>query len=310
MTFLEDLYARAHKNPKRIVFAEGTEARVQEASKKIQELGIAIPILVEEPTKHAHFEEYVSTFQSLRSTTREEATAKLSNPHYFATMMLHSGEADAMIAGPTAPSRERILPALEIIKTDSKFHKASSVMVMLLPQTVDPDAANGGVLFFADCALNVSPSVEELAHIAIDTAHTASNLGVHPIVALLSFSTAGSSTHPLAHRMKEAADLVRAWAPELAVEGEMQVDAALIDSIGASKDPGSSIAGHANVLIFPDLEAGNIAYKLVERLAGAQAIGPILQGLQKPVNELSRGASMEDIVNLAAISTINAQHTT
>ncbi len=309
MSFLDDLYARARKNPKRIVFAEGTEARIQEASQRIQELGLAIPILLNDPKEHPRFNECVLAFQALRGTTSEEAIAKLSTPHYFATMLLYSGEADGVIAGPTASSRERILPALEIIKTDSPLHKASSAMLMLLAPNTNPDAANGGVLFFADCALNVSPSVEELAHIAIDTAHTAKMLGIDPILALLSFSTAGSSTHPLAHRMKEAADLVHAWAPELSVEGELQVDAALMDSIGAKKDPGSLIAGHANVLIFPDLEAGNIAYKLVERLAGAQAIGPILQGLRKPVNELSRGTSVEDIVNLAAISTINAQRT-
>lgn len=155
--------------------------------------------------------------------------------------------------------------------------------------------------------MNIEPDAATLASIAIDSAETAKAFGIEPVIAMLSFSTAGSTEHPLTKKVRDAATLVKARRPELKVEGEMQVDAALIDSVGALKDPGSLVAGHANVLIFPDLESGNIAYKLVERLAGAQAIGPILQGLKKPINEVSRGSSVVDIVNLAAITSVEAQ---
>ncbi len=305
--FLAALKERARKNPQRIVFAEGSEPRIVEAVKKIEEEGTAKPIVFGNPEEDSRFETYVKRFMELRGTTEEEAREKMKSPHYFATMMVHEGEADGMIAGPTATSRERIIPALEIIKTKEKFHKVSGFFFMVLPASTDPDAANGGILLFADCAVNIEPDVTTLADIAIDTAETAKRFGLEPKIAMLSFSTAGSSEHPLAKKTREATQLVRSRRPDLPVEGEVQVDAALIDSIGTLKDPKSAIAGHANVLIFPNLEAGNIGYKLVERLAGAQAIGPILQGLKKPVNEISRGCSVQDIVNLAAITTLEAQ---
>lgn len=307
MDFLQVLKDRARLNPKRIVFAEGGEERVKEAATELQKKGLCTPILLESPETYPEFQNYVQRFQELRGTTVEEATEKMKNPHYFATMMLHEGEADGMIAGPTAPSKERILPALEIIKTKIEHHRVSGAMIMMLPETVNPDAANGGVLLFADCAVNIEPTVEVLAQIAIDTAETALQLGIDPKVALLSFSTAGSTEHPLTKKMRDASALIKRQRPDLAVEGEMQVDAALMDQVAALKDPGSPIAGHANVLIFPDLEAGNIGYKLVERLAGATVIGPILQGLKKPVNEVSRGSSAQDIFNLAVFTCVQSQ---
>ena len=307
MDFLSPLYERARQNPKRIVFAEGTEARVLEAAAELKKQGFCTPILLGNPEAHPQFQTYIQRFQELRGTTVEEATEKMKNPHYFATMMLHEGEADGMIAGPTAPSKERILPALELIKTKIEHHRVSGAMIMILSQTVDPDAANGGVLLFADCAVNIDPTVEVLAQIAGDTADTAIQLGLDPKIALLSFSTAGSTEHPLTKKMRDAADLIKHQRPDLAVEGEMQVDTALMDQVAALKDPGSPIAGHANVLIFPDLEAGNIGYKLVERLAGATVIGPILQGLKKPMNEVSRGSTSQDILNLAVFTCIQAQ---
>jgi len=307
MDFIETLKLRAKQNPKRIVFAEGNEPRIIEAAAQIEKEGVAIPILLKDPSSEAAFEDYVKAFQELRGTTREEAEAKMRLPHYFATMILHLGAADGMIAGPTATSRERILPALEIIKTKIEHHKVSGAMIMVLPATLDADAANGGVLLFADCAVNISPSPEELAQIALDTADTAKAFGLEPIVALLSFSTAGSTEHPLTQRIRDAAAIARTLRPDLPIEGEVQVDAALMDSIGQKKDPSFALAGKANVLIFPELEAGNIGYKLVERLGGATAIGPILQGLKKPVNELSRGSEVKDIVNLATITCIQAQ---
>ncbi len=305
--FLKQIWERAKQNPKRVVFAEGNEPRVKEAIEVIMREGLAVPVTFGDPASDPHFEDFVKKFMELRGATEEEARSKLATPHYFATMMVQEGLADGMIAGPTATSRERILPALEIIKTKEKFHKVSGFFFMVLPSTVDADAANGGILLFADCALNVDPDVPTLADIAIDSAETAKRFGVDPVIAMLSFSTAGSTEHPLTKKIRDAAALVKSRRPDLLVEGEMQVDAALMDSIGALKDPGSPVAGKANVLIFPNLEAGNIGYKLVERLAGAKAIGPILQGLRKPVNEVSRGSSAEDIVNLAAITTIEAQ---
>ncbi len=306
--FLQQIWVRAKQNPKRIVFAEGNEPRVKEAIEMIEREGLALPVTFENPAANPHYEDFVKKFMELRGASEDEARSKMANPHYFATMMVHEGLADGMIAGPTAASRERILPALEIIKTKEKFHKVSGFFFMVLPESVNADAANGGILLFADCALNIDPDVPTLADIAIDSAETAKRFGVDPVVALLSFSTAGSTEHPLTKKVHDAAELVKSRRPDLAVEGEMQVDAALIDSIGSLKDPGSPVAGKANVLIFPNLEAGNIGYKLVERLAGAKAIGPILQGLRLPVNEVSRGSSAEDIVNLAAITTVEANN--
>lgn len=306
-SFIEQIKTRARLDPKRIVFPESKEPRVQEAMERIINEGLAKPLSFENPEQDAHFTRYVQEFMKLRGASKEEARSKLKNDHYFATMMLQMGDADGMIAGPTVPSRERILPALEIIQTKEKFHKVSGFFFMVLPRHVDSDAANGGILLFADCAVNIDPDVKTLADIAIDTAETAKRFGLTPQIAMLSFSTAGSSDHPLVQKIREATALVKSRRPDLAIEGEVQVDAALMDKIGALKDPNSPVAGHANVLIFPDLEAGNIGYKLVERLAGAKAIGPILQGLRKPVNEVSRGCSAEDIVNLAAITSIEAQ---
>ena len=304
--FLQKIWVKAKQNPKRVVFAESNEARVKAAIEIIIRENLAIPISFEDPEKDPCFADFVNKFMELRSTTQDEARAKMKNPHYFATMMVKEGLADGMIAGPTASSHERILPALEIIKAKEKFHKVSAFFFMVLPENVDKDAANGGILLFADCALNIDPDIPTLADIAIDTAETAKRFGLDPKIAMLSFSTAGSAKHPLVEKVKEATALVKSRRPDLVIEGEVQVDAALIDKIGNLKDPGSPMAGQANILIFPNLESGNIGYKLVERLAGAKAIGPILQGLQKPVNEVSRGSSTEDIIHLAAITSIEA----
>jgi phosphate acetyltransferase len=300
--FLQKIKAQAQKQPARVIFAEGSEPRVMDAAKIILEEGLAVPILVTLPLSDPRFEEMAELYAKLRETSIEEARKETQSPHVFATLLLKAGYADAMISGPSAPSKERILPAFQIIRTKEKTHKASAYFVMLLPETVSEDAANGGVLLFADCAINVEPSVEELAQIAIDTAESAKSLGLEPKVAMLSFSTEGSSEHPKALRIREAAAIVHEQRPDLLVSNDMQADAALMDAIGEKKAHEDIIAGHANVLIFPDLEAGNIAYKLVERLANAKAIGPILQGLNQPVNELSRGCNAEDIVNLAAMT--------
>lgn len=305
--FLASLLKRAQQKPGRLIFAEGNEARVQNAAKILEEHGFPTPYLLEKPESHPEYEHALKRYAHIRECPMEEAEMKVKDPHVFATLLLEMGHFDGMIAGPGATSKERIVPALQLIKTDAPSHKASSFFVMVLPEQTDPDAANGGVLIFADCALNIEPDTATIAQIAVDSAKSARQLGLEPKVAMLSFSTAGSSNDQHAHMMHEAAQQAKILAPELAIEGELQADAALIDSIGQQKDPGSTIAGHANVLIFPNLESGNIAYKLVERLAGAQAIGPILQGLKKPVNEVSRGASDQDLFWTAVVTHILTQ---
>jgi phosphate acetyltransferase len=301
--FLNTIKKRAKVNPKRIVFPEGNEPRVVEAAKQIESEGIAIPILLKEkPEEHQNFTAYTAKYQKLREVTKEEAVTEVKKPCTFATMMVQTGDADGMIAGPTASSQDRIIPALRIIRAKTKSNKVSGIFFMLLPDDTNEDAANGGILLFADCAVIIDPTAEELADIAIDSAETAKHFGIDPKIAMLSFSTGGSTSDAHVDKVRKATELVKERRPELEIEGEIQVDAALMDDIAARKLPGSKIAGHANVLIFPDLEAGNIGYKLVERLADAKAIGPILQGLNKPVNEVSRGCEAEDIVNLAAIT--------
>ncbi len=304
--FLAKIKERAKENPKRIVFPEGSEPRVLEAAEKIRQEGTAIPILLGHPEEQEQFEAYAQEYAKLREVSIEDARQEMKKPHVFATMMVQMGDADGMIAGPTATSKERILPAFQIIKTKVEGRKASSFLFMVLSPNTDSDAANGGILLFADCAVNVQPTPEELADIAIDTAESAKLFGIEPKIAMLSFSTAGSSDSPEVKEIQRAAQLVKERRPDLEVSQDMQVDAALMDAVGEQKDPNSTVAGHANVLIFPDLEAGNIGSKLVERLAGAEAIGPILQGLNKPINELSRGCDVDNIVNLAAITSFTS----
>lgn len=301
--FIEKIRAEARKSPKRIVFPDSSDPRVIEAALIIKNEGLAIPIL-DLPLDRS--ESYSEEFARLREVTIEEAREKMKDRNYFATMMVQMGDADAMIAGPISKANERILPAFQIIKTREAGHKVSGFNLMILNEQTDADAANGGILVFADVAVNVDPTADELAQIAIDSADTAKRFWLQPKIAMLSFSTAGSSNDIHAEKVREATDIVRNKRHDLEIGGEMQVDAALIDKIGEMKAPGSAVAGHANVLIFPDLEAGNIAYKLVERLAGAKVIGPLLQGLKKPINEVSRGASAEDIVNLAAITSLQS----
>ncbi len=301
MDFLSRIKTLAKQKPKRILFAEGKEPRVLAAAEILKKEGFADPILLGDPEKEAHFEEYIKQYAELRKVDLETARQQVSKPETYATLWLLNGEVDGMISGPTSVAKDRILPALQLIKTKEAFHKVSGVFFMQLDEDTDPDAANGGVLLFADCAVIVDPTAEELAEIAIDSAETARHFGIDPKIAMLSFSSAGSSKNEHVDKVRQATALVRERRPDLPVEGEIQVDAALMDEVGKRKIPGSKIAGHANVLIFPDLEAGNIGYKLVERLAGAKAIGPILQGLKKPVNELSRGSNVDDIVNLAAL---------
>jgi phosphate acetyltransferase len=322
--FINFVKKTAKANPQRIVFPEGFEERVLMATKKILKEKTAIPILIGNPDviranakklgikldfrkieihdpltspKRAAFAKEFYNLRKHKGITEEEALKTIEKINYFGTMMVHMGDADGMISGTTYSTAETVRPALQIIKTKEKFQKVSGVFFLILEKRL---------LLFADSAITIDPNSHDLADIAIDTAETAKKFNIEPRIAMLSFSTHGSAKHPHVDKVKEATALIRDQRPDLIVEGEMQVDAALIPHIAKRKFPESKLKGDANIMIFPDLQSGNIAYKLVERLAKAKAIGPILQGLKKPINDLSRGCSWQDIANLAAFTSCEA----
>ncbi len=332
MSALEKIKEKARQNVKHIVLAEGTEPRTVQASARIVKEGVARVTLVgpaveikkvaaqyqvdltgvgiEDPAVSEKTAPYAQLLYELRKSkgmTPEEADKLVrENTLYFATVMVKKGDADGMVAGAINSTGNTLRPALQIIKTAPGISVVSSCFIMDLPEG-SPYGADG-VLVFGDCAVIPNPTADELAAIAIASAQTGKELtGMDPKVAMLSFSTKGSASHELVTKVQEATAKVKALAPSLNVDGELQADAALVESVGKLKSPGSPVAGHANVLIFPDLQAGNIGYKLVQRLASAEAIGPIVQGLAKPVNDLSRGCSIEDIVSVVAITAVKAQ---
>lgn len=321
---------KAKKNPKIIVLPEGEEQRMIKAAEtiinegiaslillgreeniksKAQELGIDLSnkIKIINPKDSEKLKKYAESYYQLRKNkgvSSDQAYQLLENPLYFGALMVYHDDANGLVAGSINATGDVFRPALQTIKTAPGINIVSSSFIMVIP---DCPYGEKGVMVFADCALNPEPNAEQLADVAIASAATGKALvGFEPRVAMLSFSTRGSGKHPLVDKVIEATKIAKEKKPELLIDGELQADAALIPSIGERKAPNSKIAGKANVLIFPDLHSGNIAYKLIERLAKAKAIGPISQGMRKPVNDLSRGCSVADIVNVVAITVLQA----
>ena len=321
---------KAKKNPKIIVLPEGEEPRMIKAAEtiinegfaslillgreeniksKARELGINLSnkIKIINPKDSKRLKEYAESYYQIRKNkgvSLDEAYQLLENPLYFGALMVYHDDADGLVAGSINSTGDVFRPALQTIKTAPGINIVSSSFIMVIP---DCPYGEKGIIVFADCALNPEPNAEQLADVAIASAATGKALvGFEPKVAMLSFSSKGSAKHPLVEKVIEATKIAKKKKPEILIDGELQADAALIPSIGERKAPNSKIAGKANVLIFPDLNSGNIAYKLIERLAKAEAIGPISQGMRKPVNDLSRGCSAEDIVNVVAITVLQA----
>ena len=332
MSVIEKIKLKAKADVKHIVLAEGTEPRTVQAAAKIVREGVARVTLVGaldevkkvaaetgadltgvrivDPMQSPKSQAYADKLYELRKPkgmTPEQALELVTkNPLYYGTMMLKMDDADGMVAGAVNSTGNVLRPALQIIKTAPGISCVSSCFIMEVP---DPKYGDGGVMIFGDCAVIPNPTADELAAIAIASAQTGKALAdIEPRVAMLSFSTKGSAKHDLVLKVQEATQKAHELAPDLELDGELQADAALVESVGLLKSPGSKVAGHANVLVFPDLQAGNIGYKLVQRLAGAEAVGPVLQGLAKPVNDLSRGCSVDDIVSVTAIAAVKAQH--
>lgn len=326
MELLDRIRQNAKKLNKRIVLPEGYEERNIKAADIALEEGLAEIILIGDPEEiranarafnlkniskavivdpksHPLKDHYIDLMVELRKSkglTREDAAKLIENPLYLGVMMIKNGDADGEVSGADHSTGDVLRPAFQFVKTAPGISVVSGAFIMVLP---DKTQGADGVMLFADGAVHPDPTDRELAEIAVATARTAETLGGFvPKVALLSFSTKGSAKHAMVDKVVSATKMAREMAPDIIIDGELQVDAALVESVGLKKAPGSEIAGKANVLVFPNLESGNIAYKLVQRLANAEAIGPILQGMAAPINDLSRGCSVSDIVNMIAIT--------
>ena len=330
MRLLDRIWELARNNVQRVVLPEGNEERTIKATEIILKEKIADVLLVgneNDIRKHAKdlnvnidgativdpktsekYDEYVNLFFELRKNkgvTLEKAKEIIKDEMYFGTMMLKCGDADGLVSGAVHTTADLLRPGMQIIKTSPGTKIVSSFFIMDVPNR---EYGENGIMFFADSAVNPNPTSEELACIAISTADNARALsGILPKVALLSFSSMGSAKHELVDKVVEASRIANELRPDLLIEGELQLDTAIVPEVCKSKAPNSKLEGKANILIFPDLQSGNIGYKLVQRLANAEAIGPICQGFAKPLNDLSRGCSVSDIVNMVAVTSVQSQ---
>jgi phosphate acetyltransferase len=331
MDFVSQMKELAKSDLKKIVLPEGNEERNLKAAEILHNEKIADVILVgsrneieenakkfgvniegitiEDPQTSERSKAYANELYELRKkkgVTQTMAENIILDPMYYATMMVKNDDAHGMVSGAVHTTGDLLRPGLQIIKTAPGISVVSSFFIMILK---DKTFGENGQMLFADCAVNPNPTADELAAIAIATAESAKKLmKFEPKVAMLSFSSYGSAKHELVSKVQEATKKAQELRPDLSIDGELQLDAAIVESVGKKKAAASPVAGKANVLVFPDLQAGNIGYKLVERIAGADAIGPICQGFAKPINDLSRGCSVEDIVNVVAITAVQAQN--
>ena len=330
MAIIDKIKAKAAADLKTIVLPEGEEDRNIQAAAIASKQGLAKVIVLGNPDKVKAAAEkfnvclcgieiidpatsdkaadYANTLYELRKAkgmTEEQAAKLVADPMYYGIMMVKKGDADGLVSGAIHSTADMLRPALQIIKAKPGMKTVSSCFLVESPLT---EYGDNGIMIFSDCGVNIDPNAEELANIALGAADSARSLaGMEPRVAMLSFSTKGSAKHDNVTKVQEATRIAKELAPDLMLDGELQLDAALVPSVGALKAPGSAVAGKANVLVFPDLEAGNIGYKLVQRLGKAEAYGPILQGIAKPCNDLSRGCSVDDIVATIAITAAQAQ---
>ena len=330
MSFIESIKQRAMQNIKTIILPEAEDKRVLEAASKVIAQGFAKVILIgnkeqvekdskennidlsgveiidiKSSTKKQEYAQKLFELRQAKGMTEEEASKLIEEPIYFGMMMLKNGEADGLVSGAAHSTSNTLRPALQILKTAPNTKLVSAFFVMCVPNC---EYGEHGTFIYGDSGLNQNPNADELSEIAISSAKSFKSLvEAEPKVAMLSYSTYGSAKSELTEKVIEATKLVKEKAPDLLVDGELQVDAAIIPEVSKSKAPGSPIEGNANVLIFPDLNAGNIGYKLTQRLAKAEAYGPLCQGIAKPVNDLSRGCSADDIVGVVAITAVQAQ---
>lgn len=317
MELIEGLKSQIEGKNIRIVLPEGTEPRIIGAAAKLNKEGILVPVLIGneskiseiakdknfdidgleiiDPAGYAEFDKMVEAFVERRKgkVSEEDARKMLLDENYFGTMLTYMGLVDGMVSGAVHSTGDTVRPALQIIKTKPGVSRTSGAFVMIKGDTR---------YIFSDCAINIELDAEGLAGVAVESAKTAKMFGIDPKVAMLSFSTKGSAKHDLATKVQETTKMAKELDPSLPIEGEIQFDAAIVESVGQQKAPGSKVAGHANVFVFPSLEAGNIGYKIAQRLGGFEALGPILQGLNKPITDLSRGCSEDDVYKLSIIT--------